>query len=374
MRQIFLFLALGFILASCQSSKESGIDGFKIKRGTNISHWLSQSTVRGPQRAAFFTEEDVKNLAAYGFDHLRIPVDEEQLWNEQGEKEPEAFQLLHQAIQWCIQYDLRVIVDLHIIRSHHFNAANDGGKNTLFEDEKEQDKLIDFWYQLSDELKEYPTDYVAYEFMNEPVAPDHEQWNQLIAKVHKALREREPNRVLVIGSNMWQGVGTFPFLKVPRGDKNIILSFHFYEPFLLTHYKASWTNLRNYQGWVHYPGLMVTPEEYEQLSPEDKALAESWRVEWNRDSLVSLMSEAIRVAKEYDLQLFCGEWGVTHNAPKEDAWNWYRDMISVFDEYNIAWTTWDYKGGFGFMKRDGTGMYDQTLLDILMAGKPLGAQ
>jgi|GEM_PF-6264040 len=31
---------------------------FRLKRGTNISHWLSQSTRRGKDRAAFFTEKD----------------------------------------------------------------------------------------------------------------------------------------------------------------------------------------------------------------------------------------------------------------------------------------------------------------------------
>ena len=47
-----------------------------------------------------------------------------------------------------------------------------------------------------------------------PVAEEHEQWNQLVAKVHKALREREPQRTLVIGSNMWQGYETMKYLKV----------------------------------------------------------------------------------------------------------------------------------------------------------------
>ena len=31
---------------------------------------------------------------------------------------------------------------------------------------------------------------------------------------------------------------TFDQLKIPAGDKNIVLSFHFYEPFHLTHYQA----------------------------------------------------------------------------------------------------------------------------------------
>ena len=61
---------------------------FRLKRGTNISHWLSQSTRRGKNRAAFFTEKDVTFIASHGFDHIRIPVDEEQLWTEKNEPIP----------------------------------------------------------------------------------------------------------------------------------------------------------------------------------------------------------------------------------------------------------------------------------------------
>ena len=116
--------------------------------------------------------------------------------------------------------------------SHYFNAVNEGDKaaNTLFTSEEAQQGLINLWYQLSDALKDYSTDWVAYEFMNEPVADEHEQWNQLVAKVHKALRDREPQRTLVVGSNRWQGYETMKYLKVPEGDKNIILSFHYYNP------------------------------------------------------------------------------------------------------------------------------------------------
>ena len=138
--------------------------------------------------------------------------------------------------------------------------------NTLFTSDESQQQLIDMWYQLSDVLKGYSNDSVAYEFMNEPVADDHEQWNQLIVKVHKALREREPQRTLVIGSNLWQGYETMKYLKVPEGDKNIILSFHYYNPMILTHYGAWWTPIGKYTGKVNYPGVLVSKEDYEAAS------------------------------------------------------------------------------------------------------------
>ena len=32
---------------------------------------------------------------------------------------------------------------------------------------------------------------------------------------------------------------------------------------------------------------------------------------------------------------------------------WYKDMVSIFNEYNIAWANWDYKGGFAPVYKNG---------------------
>lgn len=79
-----LTLAVNFSVArpDLYSSYSSAADSFTVKRGTNISHWLSQSDRRGDARREFFTQDDVRYLAGLGFDHLRIPVDEEQLFDE----------------------------------------------------------------------------------------------------------------------------------------------------------------------------------------------------------------------------------------------------------------------------------------------------
>src|SRR5262245_58806766 len=114
-------LLLAFVLSSLTISYPAPINEFVFKKGTNISHWLSQSNRRGLDRQNFFTEQDVKYLAGLGFDHLRIPVDEEQLWKEEGQEDPEGFSLLKQALDWCKKYNLDAVVDLHILRSHHFN-------------------------------------------------------------------------------------------------------------------------------------------------------------------------------------------------------------------------------------------------------------
>ena len=381
MKRIISYLAFVVVMilavTACSKKEEGATNNFRIKRGTNVSHWLSQNNEdRGEARRLHIQEDDFARLDSLGFDFVRLPIDEVQFWDEEGNKLPEAWELMTNAINWAEKHHLRTIVDLHIIRSHYFNAVNEGGSNanTLFTSEKAQQDLINMWYQLSDVLKGYSVDSVAYEFMNEPVAEDHEQWNQLIAKVHKALREREPQRTLVIGSNMWQSYGTIKYLKVPENDKNIILSFHYYNPMILTHYGAWWTPIGKYTGKVNYPGVLVSKEDYDAASDSVKAVIDENKFtteEWNIDRIRADFKDAIEAAKKYNLQLFCGEWGVYEPVDRELAYKWTKDMLTVFDEFNIAWTTWCYDADFGFWDQKKHDFKDKGLVDLLMASKGL---
>ena len=381
MKKFLLFVAViataMWMMPACNSKAEKETTGevnnFRIRRGTNLSHWLSQSEERGEARQQHIQEDDFERLEQLGFDFVRIPIDEEQFWDEQGNKLPEAWDLLTNALRLAGKHHLRAIVDLHIIRSHYFNAVNEGGDtNTLFTSEEAQKQLINMWYQLSDVLKGFSNDSVAYEFMNEPVAKEHEQWNQLVAKVHKALREREPQRTLVVGSNMWQSYETLKYLKVPEGDKNLVLSFHYYNPMILTHYGAWWTPIGKYKGKVNYPGVLVSKEDYEAAPDSLKKELEPYTTQvWNADKILEDFKDAIEAAKKYGLQLFCGEWGVYEPVDRELAYKWTKDMLSVFDEYDIAWTTWCYDADFGFWDQKKNDYKDKPLVDLLMAAEGL---
>lgn len=353
MRRLLYLLTLITLLA-CQSNTAdqppANFDEFTLHRGTNISHWLSQSERRGEERRTFFTQDDVEYLSGLGFDHLRIPIDEEQMFDEAGVPEPEAFTLLTNALDWCQQAGLRAIVDLHILRSHHFNEE----EKPLWTNPAEQEKFMGFWRILSDSLHSYPTGMLAYELMNEPVADDPEQWNRLVAQASAVIREQEPERVIVIGSNLWQRTDTFDQLRVPENDPNILLSFHFYEPFLLTHYRASWTDIYNYEGPVHYPGELVTQAEFDSLPNTQKAYAEERMHTYQQDTLEKMMAKPLQKAKELNLPLYCGEWGVISSAPTADRLRWYEDMVSIFEENDIAYANWDYKSGsFGLVTDQG---------------------
>jgi endoglucanase len=332
------------------SRHASNPSGFVIQRGTNLSHWLSQDFGWAP-REAWITEKDIQFIAEQGFDHVRLPVDEKELWLEDGRANQPELARMVEAVEWCRKAGLRVVIDLHVLKSHHFNAANEGGHNTLWTDPAAQEHLLSLWRDLSASLRRFPVDSVAYEILNEPVAEDPEDWNKLFNRCYQVLRGLEPERVLVIGGNRWQMPQNLPLLKVPQGDRNIILSFHTYLPLLFTHYKADWVPTKVYTGPVHYPGPVVDAATFAKLTRTyDASLLDqigNAAEPWNAARLRQECEPAIRAARGHGLQLYCGEFGCLPTVPRADRLAYYRDIVSVFEAEDIAYANWEYKGDFG---------------------------
>lgn len=326
---------------------------FAIERGVNLSHWLSQDFGWSP-RETFITEHDIAFIASIGYDHVRLPIDEKELWDENGSPNEPAFTLINDAIGWCAQNDLRVILDLHTVRAHHFNAVNEGLTNTLWTDPEAQAGFLKLWADIIDRVGHHPVNLLAYEIMNEPVADDHEDWNKLVASSLKRIRASEPDRVVVIGSNRWQIPQTLPFLNIPENDRNIILSTHSYSPLIFTHYTAEWTPLKVYEGEVQYPGRPISSESLEQLLQKEAAniteLVGNAADVWNRDRIEQELQPAIQRAKELGLQLYCGEFGCLPTVPREDRLQYYRDFVQVMEDNDMAWANWEYKGDFGIFE------------------------
>ena len=318
----------------------------KIAKGTNISHWLSQSDRRGPARKAFFTAEDVKRLADWGFDHIRLPVDEEQLWDDQGRQDAEAFDLMDAAVDWALAQGMNVVIDLHILRSHYFISATEP---RLFTDPAEAQKFAGLWRQLSARLNRRANDRVAYELMNEAVATNPQDWNRVAHLAFRAIRDLEASRTIILGSNRWNSALTFDELQVPD-DKDTILTFHFYHPMLITHYQANWwPQGMCYDGPVQYPGTPIPADRFAALSEADRATLAPFNAPYDRQSMVADMAKPLAVSRRTGLPLYCGEFGAYSKTAQPVRLAWYRDIISVFNEYGIAWANWDYKGGFALV-------------------------
>lgn len=353
----------------------SNPSGFDISRGVNLSHWLSQDFGWAP-RAEFLNREDLAELARLGFDHVRLPIDEKEMWHPDGKANEAEFDRLLGAFGWCQDAGLRVIVDLHTIESHHFNATNDGLRNTLWDSGAAQARFLDMWRELSARLRHLPLDGVAYEFLNEPVAEDPEDWNKLVRKAHALIRGMEPDRVLVIGPNRWQQPEFMPVLDVPAGDPNIVLSVHSYAPLLFTHYRAYWVSFRDFTGPVRYPGtIAVEPAELAAMRasapPQFRLETADADEDWGPDRLGQMFAPAVSRARELGLQLYCGEFGCLPTVDRAQRLAFYRDITGVMRAAGMAWAAWEWKGDFGIYTWKGAEdlrtPLDEELVRILVA-------
>ena len=60
-----------FVSTAC-FAQAGKVNNFRIKRGTNISHWLSQSEQRGEARRLHIQEDDFARLEELGFDFVEF--------------------------------------------------------------------------------------------------------------------------------------------------------------------------------------------------------------------------------------------------------------------------------------------------------------
>jgi len=171
-----------------------------LRRGVNLSHWFSQSERRGIERRAWTTREDFIRIRSMGFDHVRLPLDEVQMWDEQGRREPDAWDLLEHALDWAEAEELKVVCDLHILRSHHFNQETDPG---LYTDPAELERFLDRWRDLAPVLSCRSPEHVALEILNEAVARNPADWNRVSGAAFRTIRDIAPLHDIVLGSNWY---------------------------------------------------------------------------------------------------------------------------------------------------------------------------
>ena len=357
---LFAVLTLSLMFFSCGQTSEPKKNSFDIKNGINVGGWLSQSKKIGEDRKAHFTRSDVEYIANLGYDHIRIPIDEEQMFDENGLKNMEAFALLHSALGWCDEFNLRTVVDLHILRSHHFADT----ERPLFTDTNAQEQFFECWRKISEELSKYSVDKVAYEPLNEPVANDHENWNKVLNRCVEVIRELEPERTVVIGSNEWSHWDTMKFLRVPENDPNIIISFHYYKPQLFTHY-GSWLYSDDpITVPVHYPGQTIADTDLDAA----KDYAMQGKMIYNIEVIESNLMEVIEFAQKYNLKLYCGEYGCMNTVAEEDRIQWIKDVNTLFVQHGIARANWNYdRGGMGIFLH--TGKPDTKLINAIFGKK-----
>ncbi len=148
-------------------------------------------------------------------------------------------------------------------------------------------------------------------------------------------------------------------------DDNLIYTYHFYDPFLFTHQGASWTDPSMVPlAGVPFPfGAAAMPA----CPPE---LVGTWiqneLSNYANTGTVAAIQNIMDIAVDFGISrgvpIFCGEFGAfMPNANNNHRVEYYREVVSYFDSLDIAWTMWDYHGGFGLYESGSSGLFDHDL-------------
>lgn len=353
----------------------------KLGRGVNLGGWLSQGPDDEDHRKSFITRDDYARIADWGFENVRIPFDYPLICpDDKGDALSEAgLAWIDRALEWAEEAGLVAVLDMHKLPGFSFMdpVNNPGAVPPLFTEGACRNLFFSLWRSLAERYRGRVSTMVL-ELANEIAAPEPGQWNDLAAGAVRAIREVEPSRPIVIGSNCWNVCATYPDLAAVD-DPAVIYNFHFYNPFPFTHQKASWSPEMVYYGTtVPYPGKAAgLRDASERARAEGKAwiarqLADqaTWFEDRHADEgfLEELMAPSFAFAKEHGVPLYCGEFGVIAEAPIEDARRWYVDALKVFRRHDVDWSVWSYKGmAFGLVDKEGK-VNDAEILEILRKG------
>ena len=103
-----------------------------LNRGLNLGGYLSQCEHSYNHYQEFINQNDIKQIAEWGFDHVRLPIDYNVLENDDGTPIEEGYQLVEKIISWCKESGLNIILDLHKAFGYSFINAGNTDKNNLF--------------------------------------------------------------------------------------------------------------------------------------------------------------------------------------------------------------------------------------------------
>jgi hypothetical protein len=339
----------------------------RLRHGINLSHWFAQSADYSPAHLeSHTTAEDFALIKSIGFDHVRLTLEPAPLFNndDPGRLRDEYLKYLDHALDLILAQDLAVIVDIH---------PSDEFKVRLNSNDRQIEAFGKFWLSLAQHISARDPEHVFLEVINEPMVEDGYRWLGIQGKIISAIRAGAPRHTIIASGHRWSGIAELLFL-VPYADRNIIYSFHFYEPFAFTHQGASWAgpHLSFYKN-IPYPGTAESVSKVLDTIEDEPARYNLLRYAedgWNAMRIEREIGVAAAWAAKYQVPLICNEFGAYRKfAPPADRAIWIRDMRIALERYNIGWTMWDYAGGFAVVnKQSGHAIPDDEVVKALGLG------
>jgi len=354
----FIPIALGFLLilvvAACVSAQPTPMPtrirtlaptptatlsflplagGDRPTRGVNMGNAL-EAPSEG-QWGMTLKEDYFQRVAEAGFDSVRIPI----RWSSHTMKAApyaidESFaQRVDWAIEQCLSRDLLAVINIH----HYEEMASEPAKHKA--------RYLAMWQHIAERYADYDQRLV-FELLNEPngsLSPA--LWNEIAAEALAVVRQSNPTRDVIIGPGHWNNVRYLGGLDLPD-DPQLIVTFHYYDPFHFTHQGAEWVD--DSSAWM----------------------GTRWEgTEAQRKAIVADLDMAARVAERRGWRLYMGEFGAYGKADMDSRMHWTTFLTREAEKRGISWAYWEFGAGFGVYDRSAS-RWRQELLDALIPPEP----
>jgi endoglucanase len=284
----------------------------RLGRGLNIGNALE-----APAEGAWgvtLQADYFRAIKEAGFDTVRLPVN----WSAHArDKAPYTMDAkFGERVDWAIDQALLNKLNI-IVNIHHYGALDSLPDQHL-------PRLIGLWQQIAARYQDRPAG-VYFELLNEPHDKlSDEKWNAAIPKVLAAVRQTNPTRAVIVGPGQWNAIRALDKLKLPKEDRHLIVTVHFYDPFPFTHQGAPWA-----KGADKWKGRQWTATPAEQSAIRQQ------------------FEKAAAWAKQHQRPVFLGEFGAYQEADLASRVRWTRFVARQAEKLGFSWAYWEFCAGFG---------------------------
>lgn len=311
-----------------------------LGRGVNLGNALD-----APEEGAWgFTlkEEYFQAVKDAGFDSVRIPV----RWSAHAMNEPpytidpNFFNRVDWAVNCALSRNLPVMLNVH----HYLELFSDPANH--------KDRFLALWKQIAERYKDYP-DTLLLEPLNEPQGKvEVSEWNALLKQAIAVIRKSNPDRTIIAGPARANTIANLKSLEIPKDDRNIIVSIHYYDPLPFTHQGASWVTDRDSNAWM---GTKWTGNDSEQ-----KAVTRMFDI-------------AAAWAKQNNRPINLGEFGSYAKADMESRARYTRFIADAAIERGFSFHYWQFDSDFAVYDIEKK-TWIKPLFDALLPQKPRTAR
>ncbi|MGB8227183.1 MAG: glycoside hydrolase family 5 protein [Sedimentisphaerales bacterium] len=315
MKKVSLFVCAGLVLIlalNCfAAEKKKSPDPFKqnklLGRGINLGNALDAP--KEGQWGVTLKKEYFKIIKDAGFDSVRIPI----RWSNHALKEAPYtidaafFNRVDWAVKNAIKNNLCVIINVH----HYLELMDDPNAHS--------ERFLALWKQIAEHYKDYP-DSVLFEPLNEPHDKlTVELWNNLLNKAIAVIRKSNPDRTIVAEPVKYANVEFIDKLDIPKEDRNIIVSFHYYSPMEFTHQGAMW--IPGAKAWLGTKWIGT--------KEQDRAIIDAF-------------GKAAAWGKKNNRPINLGEFGVYKDANENDRALWTAFVANTAAKRGFSFHYWEF--------------------------------